>query len=107
MHCCEFSSALGDGSWRSDGECSQLREARLQVDLVDTLGVTVWDVLNMICTFHFGNTGCGGQGRSCPFQGGVAINQMTHCNLLTYILSGSLPFRTPFPVNTLLARTPD
>lgn len=31
------------------------------------------------------------------FQGGVAINQMTHCNLLTYLLSGSLPFRTPFP----------
>lgn len=42
------------------------REARLQVGLVDTLGVTVWDMLNMICTFHLGNTGCGGQGRSCP-----------------------------------------
>lgn len=67
MHCCEFSSALGDdGSWRRDGERSQAREARLQVDLVDTLGVTVWDMLNTICTFHFGNTGCGGQGRSCP-----------------------------------------
>lgn len=30
------------------------------------------------------------------FQGVVAINQMTHCNLLTYILSGSLPFRKYF-----------
>lgn len=46
-------------------------------------------------------------GKVMSFQGGVAINQMTHCNLPTYLLSGSLPFRTPFPVNTLLARTPD
>lgn len=36
----------------------------MQVDLADTLDVTVLGMLNMICTFHFGNTGCGGQGRS-------------------------------------------
>lgn len=57
------------------GECSQLREARLQVDSVDTLGVTVWDVLNMICTFHFGNTGRGGQGRSCPSKVGWPLTR--------------------------------
>lgn len=62
-------------------------------------------MLSIICTFHFGNAVDSVEARVGPFLPvslcGVAFRKMANCFPLAYILSGSLTFRTLFPVSNL------